>query len=63
MRRRRILDDLDQQIHDHLEQETLDNLARGLSPEEARHAALRKFGNVLRVKEDTCAVWIPVWLE
>jgi len=63
MRRRRMLEDLDQQIHDHLEQETLDNLARGLSPEEARHAALRKFGNVLRIKEDTRAVWTPVWLE
>jgi macrolide transport system ATP-binding/permease protein len=34
-----------------------------MSPEEARYAAIRKFGNVARVKEDTREVWIAVWLE
>jgi putative ABC transport system permease protein len=34
-----------------------------MSPDEARHAALRKFGNVALVKEDTRAVWNLVWLE
>jgi putative ABC transport system permease protein len=34
-----------------------------MPPEEARHAALRKFGNVSRVKEDTWEVWSLVWLE
>ena len=34
-----------------------------MSPEEARYAALRKFGNVTRVKEDTWEVWSFVWLE
>jgi putative ABC transport system permease protein len=57
------LDDLDDDIRDHLERETLDNIARGLSPDEARYAALRKFGNVTRIKEDTRAVWSFVWLE
>src|SRR5581483_3283661 len=37
--------------------------ARGLSPADARAAALRAFGNVTRVKEETRAVWISVWLE
>src|ERR1039458_6601481 len=37
--------------------ETEDNIARGESPAEARYAALRKFGNVARVKEDTRSVW------
>jgi predicted permease len=37
--------------------ETEDNIARGMSPAEARYAALRKFGNVARVKEDTRNVW------
>src|SRR6185437_15416117 len=32
-------------------------------PEEARYAALRKFGNVTRLKEDTRNVWKFVWLE
>ena len=31
--------------------------------EEARYAALRKFGNVARIKEETREVWTFVWLE
>ena len=62
-RRKRMLADLDQDIRDHLERETQDNIDRGMSPEDARHAALRKFGNVARVKEETWAVWNAVWLE
>ena len=61
--RRRMLEDLDQDIRDHIEQETQDNIERGMSPEAARHAALRKFGNVARIKEDTREVWSVVWLE
>jgi putative ABC transport system permease protein len=61
--KRRMLDGLDDDIRDHIERETRDNIARGMPPEEARHAALRKFGNVTRVKEDTRAVWNRVWLE
>ena len=62
-RRKHMLDDLDQDIHDHIEVETQDNIARGMSPEEARYAALRKFGNVTRVKEETRKVWGSGWLE
>jgi predicted permease len=62
-RRKRMLEDLDQDIRDHIEQETQDNIERGMSPEEARYAALRKFGNVTRVQEETREVWIVVWLE
>ena len=35
-RRRRVLDTLDDDIRDHIERETRDNLDRGLTPEEAR---------------------------
>jgi putative ABC transport system permease protein len=62
-RRKRMLEELDQDIHDHIERETHDNIERGMSPEEARYAALRKFGNVTRVKEETREVWSFVWLE
>jgi putative ABC transport system permease protein len=58
-----MLDSLDEGSHDHIERETRDNIARGMPPEEARHAALRKFGNITRVKEDTRDVWRQVWLE
>jgi len=54
-RRKDMLGDLDQDIRDHIE--------RGMSPEEARFAALRKFGNVTRVKEETRNVWSVIWLE
>src|SRR5579864_6888809 len=49
MKRRRHLADLAQDIRDHIEQETQDNIARGMTPDEARYAALRKFGNATRI--------------
>jgi predicted permease len=61
--RKRMLDDLDQDIRDHIARETQDNIDRGMSPEEARYAAMRKFGNVARVKEETREVWTLVWIE
>ncbi len=62
-RRKRMMEDLDQDIRDFIERETQDNIERGMSPDEARYAALRKFGNVTRVKEDTRAVWSFAWIE
>jgi predicted permease len=64
MRRgKRMLEELDQDILDHIARETQDNIERGMSPEEARYAAMRKFGNVTRVKEETREVWSFVWVE
>jgi len=57
------LKDLERDIRDHIEEETQDNIACGMTPDEARRAALRKFGNVLRVQEDTREVWEVVWLD
>jgi putative ABC transport system permease protein len=62
-RRKQMLEDLDQDIRDHIERETQDNIERGVPPEEAHYAAMRKFGNVTRVQEETREVWIVVWLE
>jgi len=56
-RRKRMMADLEESIHDHIEIETQDNIERGMSPEEARSLALRKFGNTTRVKEETWEVW------
>ena len=56
-RARRALDSLDDDIRDHIERETRDNLDRGMAPEEARRQALLKFGNVALVREDTRAIW------
>jgi predicted permease len=62
-RRKHMLNELDEDIREHIARETQDNIERGMTPEEARYAAMRKFGNVMRVKEDTRKVWIAVWLE
>jgi len=43
--------ELDEEIQSHLEIEIQANLARGLSPDEARYAALRRLGNRTYVKE------------
>ena len=60
-RGRRVLESLEDDIRDHVERETRDNLDRGMAPEEARRQALLKFGNVALVNEDTRAIWR--WLE
>ena len=46
-RRRR----LDEEVASHLAEETADNIERGMTPDAARHAALRAFGNVEAAKE------------
>jgi len=55
--------DLEQDIRDHIAIETQENIERGMSPDEARTSALRKFGNVTRVKEETREVWSLTWIE
>jgi putative ABC transport system permease protein len=62
-KRERMLKDLEEDIREHIEAETQDNIARGMSPEEAHYAAMRRFGNVTRVQEETREVWSFVWLE
>lgn len=62
-RRKRMLEDLDRDIRDHIERETQENVDRGMAPDEARCAALRKFGNVRRVREETREIWYMRWVE
>jgi len=49
----RLEEELDEEVRFHLEREIKENIARGMSPEEARMAALRSFGGVERVKEES----------
>ena len=63
IRGKHALDGLDHDIREHIEQETQDNIDRGMTPEEARRQAMLAFGNVALVKEDTRAVWVWLWLE
>jgi hypothetical protein len=43
---------LDNELRAHLEMLIEGNVSRGMSPEEARYAALRAFGGVQQVKEE-----------
>jgi len=62
-KRRRALQGLDDEVADHIAREAEVNVARGLSPEEARRQAHIAFGNVALVQEDARAEWTWSWLE
>ena len=62
-RARRALDGLEDDMRDHIERETQDNVDRGMEPAEARRQAMLKFGNVALTAEATRAVWTWQWLE
>ena len=62
-RRNQALDGLDDEIRDHIERETEINIARGMTPDEARRQARLAFGNVTLVQEDARAAWTWTWLE
>ncbi|MGH9751958.1 MAG: ADOP family duplicated permease [Blastocatellia bacterium] len=55
--RRRAEQELDEEMRAHLEMEIEQNIADGMSPEEARLAARRSFGSVALAKEDSRAMW------
>ena len=57
------LADLPDDIRDHIDRETEDNLARGMTPERARQAALKAFGSTAIASENTRAIWIPIWFD
>jgi len=46
-------DELQTELQFHLEREIEENIVRGMTPEEARCAALRSFGGMERVKEES----------
>ena len=52
VRRRRLDAELDRELRDHLEHQIEENVASGMSPSEARRAALSTFGGVENVREE-----------
>jgi predicted permease len=62
-RRRRADADLDREIRSHLELEEAERRDAGLTPEEARSAARRGFGNVSQTKESVRKLWRVNWLD
>src|SRR5918996_4232826 len=62
-RGRKALDGLADDLRDHIERQTEENLARGMAPDEARRQARLALGNTALIEEDTRAVWASRWLE
>ena len=63
IRRRRVDDDLDEELAFHLERETALYEQRGMSPETARREATRHFGGVQRYREECRDVRRARWLD
>ena len=53
IRRRDVECDLDDEMRDHIESQLAANLAGGMTPEDARRAALVSFGGVERIKDES----------
>jgi putative ABC transport system permease protein len=62
LRRRRIDDEIEEELRDHLEREMEAHRLRGVSPEEARRLALRDLGGLTQTLESTRAVR-ATWLD
>ncbi|HEY2461434.1 MAG TPA: ABC transporter permease [Candidatus Acidoferrum sp.] len=60
---RRLERDVEEELRAHLEMRAQDNVAAGMSPQEARYDAQRRFGNSTLLKEDTRAMDIVGWIE
>jgi len=57
-RRPKTMNELEEEIGTHLQMEEQENLESGMSPEDARHAALRRFGNVTLAQQKSLEMWV-----
>ncbi|HET9177601.1 MAG TPA: ABC transporter permease [Terriglobia bacterium] len=55
--------ELERELRSHLELESEEQQAAGVSPEEAAYAARRALGNTTQIKEDVRTAWGFQWLE
>jgi predicted permease len=61
--RKRTADRLDKELQFHLEQQIAENIASGMNPEDAEHAAMRLFGNPALLRDQITEKWSWTWLE
>jgi len=54
---------LEEEMREHVELETQENIEAGLSPPEARHAAMRKFGSMELAADQSREAWGWLWPE
>jgi predicted permease len=62
-RRETVLHDIEEELRVHVEMETETNIKRGMPPDEARAAALKSFGNLVRNAERGYDIRGGGWLE
>ncbi len=62
-RRERMEQELDEELRSHIEMRVEENIAAGMTPEEARYDAQRRFGNTMSLKDRTRDVHVIGWLE
>jgi predicted permease len=63
LRKGRVEQEMDDELRFHLECQIEENLKAGMSPEEARYAALRQFGGVEQIKEECRDAWGVRFIE
>src|SRR5260370_21855011 len=62
-RRKSLDEDFDSEVQSHLEMFIDENIRRGMTAEDARHAALRSIGNVTQLRETQREARGFVWIE
>ena len=63
VRHGRLDDELDEEVRFHVEMKTRDYIAAGMSPREAREAAMRNFGRLEQTKEECRDMRGTQWIE
>jgi putative ABC transport system permease protein len=63
LRPTKVSDDIDEELRYHINARTADNVAAGMSREEARADAVRRFGNAAVARERSYEADIFLWLE
>jgi putative ABC transport system permease protein len=63
LKRTRVEQELQKELRFHLDQQIEENIAAGMSKEDARYAALRAIGNMGSIQEECRATWRTQWLE
>jgi macrolide transport system ATP-binding/permease protein len=61
--RERLVEELDAEMQFHLDEQIAEYVAAGMSPGEARLAAMKVFGNGTAMKEQAWDAWGWIWLE
>lgn len=62
-RRKRLDDQLSDEMRFHLEQQIEENIASGMSPAEARYAAMRTTGGITQIQEECRDMRRTAWFE